>query len=45
MQVIWMFARLNSKCVSRGKDRDKNGDKGLEDISKVVLLLAIQENE
>jgi len=36
-----MFARLNSKCVSRDKDKDKN----LEDVFKVVLLLAIQENE
>jgi hypothetical protein len=34
-------ARLNSKCVSR----DNNQDKSQEDISKVVLLLAIQENE
>ena len=39
-QVMWMFARLNSKGVSRDKDKDKN----LEDVFKVVLLLAIQEN-
>jgi hypothetical protein len=34
-------AKLNSKCVSR----DKNKDKSREGFFKVVLLFAIQENE
>ena len=36
-QVIWMFAELNSKCVSR--------ESRIRISFKVVLLLAIQENE
>jgi hypothetical protein len=34
-------AELNSKCISR--DKDKNNSQS--NLSKVVLLVAIQENE